>query len=1132
MTKNNVKIFLSFSFVVVFSLQLFAQDVILNEIVAKNALSYVDANGDSPDWIEIKNVSSSAVDLTQYSLTFSGNPDVSYQFTKRTFYGENCYLVSSKKTGVSLEASKGTVYLLKNGKIIDSISWKNLPVDVSVGRINDDKSTLCYFEKPTPGVANDASSAYVAKTLEKPKLSVESCLFRSAFSVFVYSSDDKVEYRYTTDGSVPTKESALWTGELKISRATILRVRAFRTGYLPSETTTATYLIPHNLNLPIAAVSANNEDFFSDSRGIYAEGPYAEEEEPHYGANYWQDWERPVHLDFFAENGKCVVSQDLGCKIGGNWSRAQPQKTLKLYARDQYGKDEIEYQFFKDKPISSFHMILLRNSGNDCNNTQMRDGVISELAKEMNIDRQAYQPAVVYINGEYYGIQNVREKQNKHYVAENYGYDKEDIDVVKNGGWGESELVDGNLDDFRKMRNFMEKSNFASSENYQKACEYIDIQNFIDYTVLEMYIVNEDWPGNNIAYWHNRKLNTPWRYLLFDTDFGLGIWDLYGKVNKNMLQWCLVDVPGPDDYAITEWATVILRNLLKNNDFERDFLNATADRLNTTFSPENVTFVIDSVYGLISEEMYYHRKKWGDNWQEGWLAQMRQFGELRADIMRSQTEDFFSTNGSYVLSLNVSEQNSGRIHLNTINVKTFPWSGKYFKNNTIFLTAIPNPGYEFVCWEGSVNSSEKSIEITTNQPTDLTAVFRYVGNEPNVIVSEIYYHTYNNDETEWLEIYNRNSAEVDLSNWTITFDRYNQVLTIPNGTKLNSFLIFANDANAFYKTHQNLRSESVAVVGNINIDFPKDFSTVTLRDANDCVIDVASYSENSSHAQKADGYGFSCEILGTDIISDEKVWYATTQGGSPTYFCDFPESYDVKWPVITEINYASGKSLDAGDWIEIYNPNEDVDFSLKNWMVKDKDGNISVIYNPIELPAQSFVVFADNPEKFHSIYQNVECYQLDLSLNSYIDAIELYNPYEFCVDAVSYSMFDKTWTKSALESGRTLSCIAVESDNSDGQNWRASKSYGTPGKANDFVDAVESLQKFSVDVYPNPCSDFVFVKTDGKFSYKIVSEQGGILQQGTCEQSEEIKMEKLPKGSYLLLIQCGENTCVKLITRI
>lgn len=1010
----------------------------------------------------------------------------------------------------TLDASSDVLYLLKSSVIVDSLSWKDMPADVSLGRVSGDNTSAYYFSTPTPNAEN-TTEAFVAKTLEKPKLTVPANVFVYAdfFYVSAYSSDSKVVLRYTTNGSAPTNTSTVFPDSLEISKTTNLRVAAFRDGYLPSETTTATYLfLDREQTLPIASITVKYIDFFGYNSGIYVEGPNASSEEPHYGANYWQDWEKQVHFEYFMPDDGLVLSQDVGVKIGGNYSREMAQKTLKLYARKQYGRDNLNFQFFEDKPISAFHIILLRNSGNDFNNTQMRDGAISELAKSMNIDRQAYQPAVVYINGEYYGIQNVREKMNEHYVAENYGYDKDDIDyVVKNG-----ELGSGNLTDYLEMRNFIENNDLSDSANYEKAKTLLDIPSFIDYNILEMYVVNEDWPGNNIAYWHNRKLNTPWRYMLFDADFGLGIWDVSSKVKKNTFERSTLE--NSSDYSTAPWSTIVLRQLLKSADFKRDFLNTLADRLNTNLSTYSARRTLDSVHTLISAEMPYHKKRWGENWQDSYYNQMLQFVQQREDIMRTQAEEFFSTNGSYKLTLQISEKNAGKIHLNVIDITSATWSGKYFNNNTITMTAIPNPGYEFAHWEGAINSTEPTISLTTDQATTLTAVFNYVGNEPQLEITEVYYHNYTDADTKWVEIHNKGDFSVDLSNYTINVDRYNQAFTIPSGIIIqpNEYLVFTNDS-----TKLRSRYSTIAIVGNMNIDFPKDFAKITLRNENDYVIAKFSYSDDYLHARKSDGYGYSFEY-----DPSYGKYYSVVEGGTPGSGFDEsnhrmigPES-----PIISEINYASGKLVDAGDWIELYNPNA-FEMSLANWMITDNGGNISVIREGVYLPANSYIVFADNVEKFHAVYPDVTCFQLDLSLNNYVDGVNLFNQDEDLEDAVSYSMFESQWTKSAYATGRTLSLrnVSVESDNSKGINWSASKSFGTPGAPNDYILAINPIETFVAQIYPTECSDYVTISCEGEYSYDIVSLTGIVELSGNASNTQTISLSNLPIGIHLVVIQ-------------
>lgn len=1050
--------------------------------------------------IQIHNCSTTSSDLLATPIL-----SVGYDTQYTDVAGCSPYLDLQCGSSISLSASADTLYLLKDSRIVDHLSWENLPVDVSLGRVQGDNVSSFYFSDPTPNAAN-GSDCYIAKTLDKPKFDVPAGVYPKSFVLNVFTGEKKSILRYTTDGSVPTESSPMVTEAFKINKNSNIRVRAFRNGYLPSETATASYVISMLQDLPIASLTVSYDDFWGYQTGIYVEGPFAEEEEPHFGANYWQDWEKPVHLDFFETNGACVVSQDLGCKIGGNWSRAENQKTLKLYARDEYGKDKIEYGFFPDKPISDFHMILLRNSGNDFNNTQMRDGVISVLAKDMDIDRQAYRPAVVYLNGMYYGIQNIREKQNKHYIAENYGLDKEDIDVIKNG----NEVADGNSTDYWKMRNFIENTDLTVSENYEIAKTFLDISSYIDYYVLEMYVVNEDWPGNNIACWHSRSQNTPWRYLLFDCDFGLGIWELDRKVKVNMLEWCTA--ANSDNYANAPWSTAMLRSLLKNKDFRRDFLNATADRLNTTLSANNVCAVIDSIYGLIEDEMEFHIQRWGDNWQEGWFNDMRQFAQRREFIVREQTEDFFSINGNYVLSLSLSEPGAGKIRLNTIEVVDFPWKGYYFNNNEIFLTAVPNPGYEFVGWEGAVSSSQSSISFTTDTSVQLQAVFKYVGNEPNIVISEVCYHTNNAEETEWVELYNEGDVVVDMSGFELHIDRYNQSFVFPQSLSLNpgQYIVCVNDS-----LRMPSRFHEKNIIGNLSFKFPKDAALLTLKNGNGCLLDSMSYSDHGGHIKKADGYGYSCEKI-------DGNWYSSQYGGTPgslnspnpvlpTYECDI---------VITEINYASSSYADVGDWVELYNPPNAAIVHLKDWMFQDAKGRISVVTEDVVVAPGEYVVFASEPSKFMEAYPSVMCYSLSLSLNKCVDKIILFDSYEFVVDEVAYSMFDDAWTKSAFETGRTLSLRSYEQDNSLGFQWGASASYGgTPGKDNEclafaqFVATTSSVEVYVVG--KRVCVD----GADGE-EIRVYDSAGHLVAQSkSTEQTIEIPIARM--GIYL--VSCGKN---------
>lgn len=1061
--------------------------------------------------VQVHNNSGTSSDLLAIPILTLGYSTVE---PARDYISEHVSFSNQSVAPFAFSGSGDVLYLLKNQQVVDSIAWEDIPTDVSIGREIGDNQATYYFATPTPNSEN-TTQTYVAKTLDKPKLSKDGGVFYSKkFYVSAYISNSKATLRYTTNGSVPDTTSAIFSDSLYVAKTTNLRVRAFREGYLPSETTTATYLIlPRIPQLPIASITLQKEDFFDYYTGIYVEGPNAESAEPHYGANYWQDWEKPAHFEYFTPKEGCVISQDIGVKIGGNWSRAHVQKSLKLYARNQYGKDKFEYQFFKDKPLYDFHIILLRNAGNDFNYAHMRDGISSILARNMNVDRVAFQPAIVYINGEYYGIQNVREKINASYIAENYGYNKDDIDFIKNHGG----VAYGDDKGHLEMLNSITEADLSIATNYQKASEYLDIDSYIDYQVIEMYVVNEDWPGGNVNCWHSRSDNSKWRYVLYDTDFGFGIWDA-DKVNHNMLTWCTnaVDENQNAYKANDPLGTLMFRSLLQNNDFKRNFMNHTADRLNTTLSPDSIIHVVDSVESLIASEIPFHTTKWSAFTymadMKSCINDIRVFARNRESVMRTQTEEFFGTNGSYTLSLAISNNKAGKIHLNSIDVTRFPWSGKYFNNNQIFLTAIPNPGYSFVGWEGAVTSTEPSITITTDQATNLTAVFEYVGKIPNIVFTEVYYNTLQDTETEWIEVRNNSNFTVDLSNWNIHFDKYNQTFTIPSGTVIDAdnFLTFVNDSTVMHALHPDSR-----IVGNLNIDFPKNKAVITLRDSNNCAIATVSYSDQPL-PRKADGYGYSYEY-----IASLDSWRAPSLGGTPSFVNnDGPISGEnEKSPIINEINYASAETIDAEDWIEIYNPDGN-QYDLSGWVISDKSGNIAVLPENGEciIPPGGYLVIVKDASKFHQIHPDVACVEVNISLNRYIDGIFLYDKYEYLRDSVFYSMFEKNWTKHALNTGRTLSLRTTESDNADARNWLASKNYGTPGATNDYILSTSTSTIPNIRISPNPCADYVVVEFNGKFAYEIVCGNGSTVKSGEGFGTQIIPMQNLADGIYLIMI--------------
>jgi hypothetical protein len=320
--------------------------------------------------------------------------------------------------------------------------------DVSYGRQPDGSDTLFYFATPTPGTTNNLN-------LHGSNFSrADSVLFsigggpaipwckHSSLSSPVATD----QIYYTTNGSIPTHESTLYTAPIPVFADRVLKARTYREGALPGPVVTNSYFVTRLHDFPTVSITTDPANLWDHNTGIYVKGPYAAEpNSPFFGANFWQDWEKPAQLEVYTKDGKKAINQGVGIKIFGAYSRANDQKSLAVFARNNYGAGKFRYPFFKDKPITTFESIVLRNAGNDDSSCHFRDGLISSIARNMDIDRLAFQPAAAYINGEYWGILNIREKINEHYLASNHSFSTTDLDLLGN----RLEVLNGTINDYR-----------------------------------------------------------------------------------------------------------------------------------------------------------------------------------------------------------------------------------------------------------------------------------------------------------------------------------------------------------------------------------------------------------------------------------------------------------------------------------------------------------------------------------------------------------------------------------------------------------------------------------------------------------------------------------------------------------
>jgi hypothetical protein len=545
-----------------------------------------------------------------------------------------------------------------------------------------------------------------------------------------------------------------------VEKAIVVKARAVKDGALSSQAVSHTYFVRSGGNnpypLPVISIGAQEDELFDFNKGIYVAGTDFEKwrtSNPTLNAdggrpaNYHRDgdeWEYPAHFEYFGANGERLLGQNIGFRMHGGWSRSHPFKSIRIYARNAYGKSHLNHAFFADQPFDAYKRIILRNSGNDTHYTLFRDAFMQDMVKHMNFETQAYQPAIVFMNGEYWGIQNIRERIDKYYLARKFEVDPEQVNILE----GNMRVDEGDNTHYAETLDYIRNNGVQSPANYAFIQSRIDTDSYIDYMLSQIFVVNTDWPGNNIKYW---RLSTPeyqpaagpgkdgrWRWIMFDTDFGFGIYNA-GDFSRNMMTFA-TQTAGPD-WPNPDWSTFLFRNLLENESFRNRFIVRFCDQLNTALHPDVVRGIIDRMQATIEPEMARHIQRWKTpgnltTWNNH-VNNMRNFANQRPDYTRTHLRQFFSLSSDYLLTVNVSGPEQGHVVVNTIPLtgetagvsnQPYPWKGTYFRKIPLRLEAVAASGYEFVHWEsGNSIFPERVLELLPDADQTFTAVFRETG---------------------------------------------------------------------------------------------------------------------------------------------------------------------------------------------------------------------------------------------------------------------------------------------------------------------------------------------------------------------------------------------------------------------
>lgn len=684
--------------------------LLINEFVASNSSGgYYDAVNDNyPDWIEIFNNSDSEIDLGGYYLTDDLDDLNKWKIAEGTNIAARGFLLfladdldTANHANFKLNAEGESIGLSNGEKILlDSVVYMPQRTNISMGRTENNLAAWAYFPEPTPNARN-STTAYTGKALA-PVLSEPAGFYEQAVIVEMVSPIETASIRYTLDGSSPTEYSAVYSAPVTINSNTVVKAICVEDGQMTSDVVSHTYFIGEHTTLPVFS--------FSMSPSKANAFPFESEND--------------AHVEYFDQAKTQIISQNIGVRITGLVG-IHPMRTFSLYARTEYGNNRLDHRFFKDKTITSFKNLVLRNGGyQDYSYTYLRDGLIqSFVIDNLDLDYQAYQPVIVYKNGEYLALMNMREKLNEFYVEGNNHVDKDSIDFLEYQTDPPIDVLMGDADHFTAMMDFIENSDLTQQGNMEYLETQMDVKNYLDYYMLQIYCANADWPDKNCKIWRPKKAGGKWRWMIFDVDYGYGF---RFPVETNMYEY-LYQLEEPF-YHNRPWVTVIFRKIMENEGARNYYLQRFNALLNTTFHTERALFLVDSLKAQIEPEIGRHIDLWGaqpygipsmDAWQS-YCDTLYEFAHKRPQIARMNMMNFYNLEDT--VSIKVKSE-GGTVYLNNLAYCKDSIEGKFFKNIPIQLKAVPDPGYRFEQWLDLPDSLSSSLSFTAVSDTNIVAIF-------------------------------------------------------------------------------------------------------------------------------------------------------------------------------------------------------------------------------------------------------------------------------------------------------------------------------------------------------------------------------------------------------------------------
>ena len=717
----------------------------ITEIAPLN-MDWLDENGDDPSWVEIYNSSDKDIDLEGYTLVENVKNLRKWVFGSNIIKAKSFRVVFCDRKDISavesadigdrhtrphtnwkLDKDGGTIYLIDryNG-IRDSVAYPQLLGGLSWGIV--DGGYWKFFDKPTPEKPNTESKAYDEIVPAADMSGLKAGFYNDAFTLNPPALEDGVKLRCTTDGSVPTENSPEFNSPKTIDHSMAFRCATFKKGALSNKVTTRTFFVDEDVvKMPVVAISVDSSFFREHYIKTSCDAPKGCKD----SAGLYADVELPIHVEYFEKGSStkdgATWEMDAGISLMGGYSRLNDKKSVSIHLREGYEDGSVNYPLFETRKgvNDKYRAFNLRNNGNRFVSDYIEDAMGGALLEGTSVDYQRSRQVVVFYNGKYYGIHDMRERFNKHYVETNYKIESSSVNFIKHLGQ-EVEASNGTTDAYLAMLSFVAKNDFSgeNNANYATVKTMLDVGNLADYMAAEIYMHNGDWPNNNVRAWS--APGHPWKFMVYDLDHGFdwtwGVNDKEFNQESNMFAW--IKKGGGNKPCKDEGCFANLYNqLIKNPDFKRMFINRSAVMFNSYTNGKNVEKIVNSMVSKIDkaemdrdlakfkQDQRYYTNSCPDN--NGFSRDgscLKKWANDRDPKVLQEYQEEFGLSGT--VSVSIGATGNGTVLMEGMKLPSASFKGKFFGGVKMELKAVPDAGAVFTGWSDGVTDNPRLVSPT------------------------------------------------------------------------------------------------------------------------------------------------------------------------------------------------------------------------------------------------------------------------------------------------------------------------------------------------------------------------------------------------------------------------------------